>query len=85
MAQAASGRQGGMNSTQALVWNVGTCVSMPRKQLKRKNRKSLSTDARRRGGVARSSDECFVMELERRGDTVQPDWKVNQQWEEPFG
>jgi len=74
-----------MNSTQALVWNVGTCVSMPRKQLKRQNRKSLSTNARHRGGVARSSEEGSVMELERRGDTVQPDRKINQQWEESFG
>jgi hypothetical protein len=27
-AQTASGRQGGVNSTQALVWNVGTCAAM---------------------------------------------------------
>jgi hypothetical protein len=27
-AQMASGRRGGVNSIQALVWNVGTCVSM---------------------------------------------------------
>jgi hypothetical protein len=27
-AQAASGRRGGVNSVQALVWNVGTCVLM---------------------------------------------------------
>jgi hypothetical protein len=33
-AQAASGRRDGVNSVQALVWNVGTCVSMPREQLK---------------------------------------------------
>jgi len=33
-AQAASGRRDGVNSVQALVWNVGTCVSMPREELK---------------------------------------------------
>jgi len=33
-AQAASGRRDGVNSVQALVWNVGTCVSMRREQLK---------------------------------------------------
>jgi hypothetical protein len=65
--------------------NVGTCASMPRKQLKRKPRKSMSTNARCRDGVARSNEESSVMEWERRGDTVQPDRKVNQQWEESFG
>jgi hypothetical protein len=33
-AQAASGRRDGVNLVQALVWNVGTCVSMQRKKLK---------------------------------------------------
>ena len=33
-AQAASGRRDGANSVQALVWNVGTCASMQREQLK---------------------------------------------------
>jgi hypothetical protein len=74
-----------VSSTQALVWNVGTCASMLRKQLKRTTRKSLSTDARHRGGVARSSEEGSVMELERRGNTVQPDQKINRQREESFG
>ena len=84
-AQMASGREGGVNSTQALVWNVGTCVSMQREQLKRTTRESLSTKARRRGGVVRGSDEGSVTELERRGDTVQLDWKINRQREESFG
>jgi hypothetical protein len=65
--------------------NVGTCASMLRKWLKRKPRKSQSTDARYRDGVARSSEEGSVMGLERRDNTVQPDWKINQQWEESFG
>jgi hypothetical protein len=84
-AQAASGGVGGVNSTQALVWNVGTCVSMRRERLKRTTRESLSTEARHRGGVARSSKEGPGMGLERRRDTVLPDWKINRQREESFG
>jgi hypothetical protein len=84
-AQAASGGRGGVSSTQALVWNVGTCVSMPREQLKRTTRESLSTEARHRGGAARISDEGSVTELERRGGIVQPDWKINRKREESFG
>ena len=83
--QAASGGRGGVSSTQAFVWNVGTCVSMRREQLKRTTRESLSTEARRRGGVACSSDEGSVMGPERRRDTVQPDRKINRQREESFG
>ena len=57
----------GMNSEQALVWNMRTCrpdakgetdVAMPHRK---------STDAGHRGGSARSSDEISVMEMERRG------------------
>jgi hypothetical protein len=84
-ARAASGGRGGVSSIQALVWNVGTCVSMRREKLKRTTRKSLSTEARRRGGVARISDEGSVTGPERRRDTVQPDWKINRQREESFG
>jgi len=83
--QAASGGRGGVSSTQALVRNVGTCVSMRRERFKRTTRESLSTEARHRGGVVRGSDEGSVMELERRGDTVQPDRKTNRQREESFG
>jgi len=85
IAQAASGGRGGVNSTQALVWNVGTCVSMRREQLKRTTRESLSTEAGHRGGVACSSDEASVMGVEPRRDTVRPDWKINRQREESFG
>ena len=84
-AQATSGGRGGVSSMQALVWNVGTCASMRRKQLKRTTRESLSTDAGHRGGVTRCSEEGSVMELERRGGTVQPDRKINRQREESFG
>src|SRR5260370_28389604 len=45
---------------------------MSRERLKRRPRKSLSTDARHRGGAARSSEEGSVMGLERRGCIVRP-------------
>jgi retron-type reverse transcriptase len=60
-AQTTSGGRGGVSSMQALVWNVGTCALMRRKQLKRTTRESLSTDAGHRGGVARGSEEGSVM------------------------
>jgi hypothetical protein len=77
--------ESGVTSVQALVWNVGTCVSMIREQLKWKPHQSLSTEAKHRGGVARSSVEGSVMEPERRRDTVQLCYEVNRQWEEPCG
>jgi hypothetical protein len=46
----------GMNSIQALLWNMRTS-RMPRKAFER-------------GGVTRSSDEAFVMNVERRGHGV---------------
>ena len=70
---------------QASGWNVGTCLSMQREQLKRTTRKSLSTEARCRGGVARSSDEDPVTGSERRRDIVQLYKKVNWKQEDPFG
>jgi len=77
--------EGGVTSVQALVWNVGTCVSMLREQLKWKPHQSLSTEAKHRGGVARCSVEGSVMEPERRRDTVQLYYEVNRQREEPCG
>jgi hypothetical protein len=76
--------EGGVTLVQALVWNVGTCVSILRERLKWKPHQSLSTDARHRGGVARCSVEGSVMELERRRDTVRFYLKVNRKREEPF-
>ncbi len=70
-AQSASGTKGGVNSVQALVGNVGTCTPMPREGLKRPTRKSQSTEAGCRGGVACSSEEGPVTGLERRRDIVQ--------------
>jgi len=63
--------EGGVNSVQALVWNVGTCTPMPRERLKRPTRKSQSTEAGCRGGVACSSEEGPVTGRERRRDIVQ--------------
>jgi RNA-directed DNA polymerase len=47
--------------------------------------KSQSTDAKHRGGVARSRVEGFVMELDRRGDVVQLYFAGNQRWEDLRG
>jgi hypothetical protein len=77
--------ESGVTSVQALVWNVGTCVSMLRKQLKWKPHQSLSTDAKHRDGVARSSVEGSVMEPERRRDTVQLCYEINRQRKESCG
>lgn len=44
-----------------------------------RNRKGESTDARHRGGPARSSDEGSVMGLERRGRAVQARLLVNRE------
>ena len=46
---------------------------MRREKLKRKSRKSESTEADFRGGLTRSSEEVSVMEMERRGWIVQQD------------
>ena len=74
-----------MTLAQASGWNVGTCLSMQRERLKLTTRKSLSTEARCRGGVARSSDEDPVTGSERRRDIVQLYKKVNWKQEDPFG
>ena len=47
------------------------------------NREGESTDAERRGGAARSSDEGSVMGLERRGCVVQPGHGPTGRREEP--
>ena len=58
--------RGGVTIVQALVRNLGICSSMLRERLKRRSRKSLSTDAKYRDGVMHSSVEGAVMVLERR-------------------
>jgi len=57
---------------------------MRREKLKRTTRKSLSTKARCRDGVARSSEEDPVIGLERRRDIVQLYMEVNRQREDPL-
>lgn len=56
----------GVTIVQALVRNLGICASMLREPLKRRTRKSESTDAKRRGGVMHSSKEGAVIAPERR-------------------
>jgi len=51
---------------------------MLREKLKRRTRKSKSTEGRHRDGITRSSDEVSVMEMERRGYIVQVLLIVNQ-------
>jgi hypothetical protein len=46
-----------MNLTQALIWNVGTCVLMLREPFKWKPHKNVSTKAKHRGGSTRISWE----------------------------
>lgn len=63
--------RGGVTVFQARIWNVGTC--WPRCQGSRPRGNPLevvSTDARRRGGVVRSSVEAAVMAVERRGHVI---------------
>jgi hypothetical protein len=43
---------------------------MQREPSKWKTHKDLSTDARHRGGLARSSDEASVTDVEQRGQVV---------------
>ena len=51
-------RRGGVSPVQASVWNVGTCRVMPRENSGRGGpTKEESTDARARGGRARTSGE----------------------------
>jgi len=55
-----------VNFTPAAVWNVGTCALLLREPFKWKPHKSVSINAKRRGGPKCSSDEASVMEVERR-------------------
>jgi predicted ABC-type ATPase len=49
------------------------------------NLEQVLADARQRDGVARSSVECSVMELEPRGYIVLPFQWNNQKWEDSVG
>jgi hypothetical protein len=60
-----------VNLAQAFAWNVGTSALMRREKFKRKHRENQSTNAVRWDGLGRSSDESFVMKVERRPWIIQ--------------
>jgi len=62
--------EGGVNLIQAFVWNVGTCRCDDKGEMQEPKLKCESTEAWHRGGASRSSDEGFVMELERRACAI---------------
>ena len=67
-----------MSVVQAHMRNVGTYCSDAKGEVSSgQNREDESTDAERRGGVARSRDEGSVMGLDRRGCVVQPRPQAN--------
>ena len=67
-AQAAPGVEAARTWSAALMWNVGTCRRDVKGEIQEGGPlKGESTDARHGGGSARSSDEVFVMGMERRG------------------
>ena len=71
---------------QALVRNIGTCRPDVKGEAQADSlRKSQSTDAGHRGGVARSREEGPVMGLDRRGGVVRPDCAGNPQGEDRRG
>lgn len=75
-----------MTLTQALVRNVGTCRPDAKGEAQADSiRKSESTDAGHRGGVARSRAEGSVMGLDRRGDVVRLYCVGNPQGEDSRG
>lgn len=56
-----------MSITQAFIWNVRTYDSDGKGKLQvARSYKSENTDAEYRGGTIRSSEEIFVMKMERR-------------------
>lgn len=78
--------EGGVSPNQALVRNVRTCRFDVKGEAQVDSiHKSQSTDAKHRGGVARSRVEGFVMELDRRGGVVQLYFAGNQRWEDLRG
>jgi hypothetical protein len=78
--------EGGVTLIQALVRNVGTCRPDVKGEAQADSlRKSQSTDAGHRDGVARSRVEGSVMELDRRGDVVQPCCAGNPRGEDQRG
>lgn len=69
---------GGVTMFQARIRNVGTCCLDAKGANRAGNTcKVVSTEARRRGGVTRSSAEAAVMAVERRGHVIGP-WTLRQ-------
>jgi hypothetical protein len=57
--RAATGMETARDQREALVWNVGTCALMLRETSKWWTHEEPSTNARRRGGRVRTSDEAW--------------------------
>ena len=55
-----------------LCGTAGTCAAMLRETAKKSPFEAQSTEAQRSGGLARSSDEGSVMDLEPRSQVVLP-------------
>ena len=63
--------EGGVTPRQALVWNVGTCRLDAKGNIQAGGPdEDQRTDARHRGGAARSRVEGPVMGLDRRGSGI---------------
>jgi hypothetical protein len=78
--------EGGVNLIQALVRNVGTCRRSAKGDAQGEVIfESQSTDMRHRDGAARSREESSVMELDRRGSVIRPDYADNPQGEDRRG
>lgn len=67
----------GVNYSEALVRNVGTCVSLSKERHKQKSCKADSTTLYR-GGLTGSSEEASVMDVERSGQLIQANLLINQ-------
>jgi hypothetical protein len=71
--------EGGVTPRQAFAWNVGTCrLDAKGKVQVGRPGEDQTTDARHRGGAARSRVEGLVMRLDRRGSGIRPWQAVNR-------
>lgn len=68
----------GVNCMEALIWNIGTCRLDAKGKAQAENCKCESTDEGHRGGLIGSSDEAFVMNVERSNQIIQPIEFINQ-------
>lgn len=75
--------EGGVTLVQASIRNVRTCRRDAKGGVQAGGPcKSQSTDARHRGGVARSREEGPVMGLDQRGGIARQEEADNRQWED---